>query len=141
MRRVWEICGWMTRHSSKAWRQRAWEDRRQAAYESPTILPYPGDTTSAGIKSFDNVGSFFVASTRCATVKYTRLKASRMRSNYLGLLAFVLPVTATGQNAPTETFRQWARQHVHAISSVEDDKHGDEFLVRRAVRTIYFPIH
>jgi len=48
-----------------------------------------------------------------------------MRSNHLALLAFVLPVAATGQNAPTEAFQQWARQHVHAISSVEDDTHGD----------------
>lgn len=30
-----------------------------------------------------------------------------------------------GQNAPTEAFQDWARQHVHAISSVEDDSHGD----------------
>jgi erythromycin esterase len=48
-----------------------------------------------------------------------------MRSNYLVLLAFVLPVTATSQNAPTEAFRQWAHQHVHVISSVEADTHGD----------------
>jgi len=48
-----------------------------------------------------------------------------LRSNCLSLLAFVLPVTATGQNAPTQAFQEWARQHVHAISSVEDDTHGD----------------
>jgi erythromycin esterase len=48
-----------------------------------------------------------------------------MRSSYLALLAFVLPVTATCQNAPAKAFQQWAHQHVHVISSVEEDTHDD----------------
>jgi hypothetical protein len=51
-----------------------------------------------------------------------------MRSNYLTLLALVLPVAATAQSAPTEAIQQWARQHVHPISSVEDGASGKEFL-------------
>ena len=37
--------GRITRHSSKAWRQRAREDRWQAAYESATIRPEPRATS------------------------------------------------------------------------------------------------
>jgi len=62
-----------------------------------------------------------------------------MRSNYLVLLAFALPVTAAGQNAPTVAFQQWARQHVHAISSVEDDTYGNADL--RALNNIIGGAH
>jgi erythromycin esterase len=44
-----------------------------------------------------------------------------MRSNYLVLLAFMFPSLAHGQSAPVEPFQQWARQHVHPISSVDQD--------------------
>jgi erythromycin esterase len=44
-----------------------------------------------------------------------------MRSEYLVLLAFVFPAAMPGQNAPIEPFQQWARQHVHPISSVDQD--------------------
>jgi len=42
----------------------------------------------------------------------------------LAVLSFVVP-SASGQNAPTEALRQWARQHVHPVSSVEGGAHGD----------------
>lgn len=44
-----------------------------------------------------------------------------MRSIYLVLLVFAFSIVAHGQSAPTETFQQWARQHVHPISSVDQD--------------------
>ncbi len=48
-----------------------------------------------------------------------------MRSIYLVILAFAFPVAAAGQNAPTQAFQQWARQHVHTITSVDKDVGGD----------------
>lgn len=48
-----------------------------------------------------------------------------VRSCYsLAVLSFVVP-SVSGQNAPTEALRQWARQHVHPVSSVEGDARGD----------------
>jgi erythromycin esterase len=44
-----------------------------------------------------------------------------MRSHYLVLLAFAFSAVAPGQKAPIETFRLWADQHVHPISSVDQD--------------------
>lgn len=49
----------------------------------------------------------------------------RMRTIYLVPIACLFHSAAAGQHAPTEAFRQWAGEHVHAISSVEDDTHGD----------------
>ena len=48
-----------------------------------------------------------------------------MRSIYLAPIACLLNAAAAGQNAPAEAFRQWAGEHVHAISSVEDDTQED----------------
>jgi erythromycin esterase len=62
-----------------------------------------------------------------------------MRSNYLVLLAIAFSVAAAGQNAPTQAFQQWARQHVHAISSVEDDTYGNADL--RALNNIIGDAH
>jgi erythromycin esterase-like protein len=42
-----------------------------------------------------------------------------MRSSYLALLLLVCPITVHGQNIPTQAFGQWARGHVHPISSTE----------------------
>jgi len=58
-------------------------------------------------------------------VKYIPMKVSRMRSNYLVLLTLAFPISVHGQNAPTQAFRQWARDHVHPITSVDEDAHDD----------------
>lgn len=55
----------------------------------------------------------------------TRPAKPRTRPHYLVLLAFLFPVVVIGQDAPIAAFQQWARQHVHPLSSVEDDTHGD----------------
>src|SRR5580698_2837980 len=44
-----------------------------------------------------------------------------MRSAYLLLLAFVFSAALPCQDAPIEPFQQWARQHVHPISSAVQD--------------------
>ena len=43
-----------------------------------------------------------------------------MRSNCLVLLLLVYPIAGHCQNAPTQAFGQWARDHVHPIASVEE---------------------
>ena len=43
-----------------------------------------------------------------------------MRSKYLALVLFAYPITLHGQNAPAEALREWARDHVHPIASVEE---------------------
>jgi hypothetical protein len=55
-----------------------------------------------------------------------------MKSNYLLLFAFLLVPVANAQNAPTEAFKQWATQHVHAIASVNKDT-PDNADLRRCV--------
>jgi erythromycin esterase len=62
-----------------------------------------------------------------------------MRSDYLVLLAFVLPAAVPGQNAPIEPFQQWAPQHVHPISSVDQDTQGNADL--RALTNIVGDAH
>jgi erythromycin esterase len=46
---------------------------------------------------------------------------ARNRSSYLALLWLAFPIAARGQNVPIQVFRDWARDHVHPIASVEDD--------------------
>jgi len=53
-------------------------------------------------------------------VMYFRISVSRMRSNCLVLLLLLYPIAVHGQNAPTQAFGQWARDHVHPIASVEE---------------------
>jgi erythromycin esterase len=48
-----------------------------------------------------------------------------MRPNYLVMLALVLPIAVLGQNAPTQALHEWARDHVHPITSVGKDTQGD----------------
>ena len=43
-----------------------------------------------------------------------------MRSYGLSLLLIAFPIVVHGQNAPTQAFREWARDHVHPIASVEE---------------------
>lgn len=62
-----------------------------------------------------------------------------MRSIYLVIMAFTFPVAVSGQNAPTRAFQQWARQHVHTISSVDKDTRGDADL--RVLRDIIGSAH
>jgi erythromycin esterase len=45
--------------------------------------------------------------------------------NTMVLVVFAFPVMVPGQNAPTQAFQQWARQHVHTILSVDMDTHDD----------------
>jgi erythromycin esterase len=47
-----------------------------------------------------------------------------MRLKYLTFLSLAVPIALHGQNAATKDFQQWARQHVHRISSV-DKASGD----------------
>src|SRR5262245_54845234 len=53
------------------------------------------------------------------------MSASRMRPNYLVLLSLAFPIAVHGQNAPTQAFGEWARDHVHPITSVEEGAHDD----------------
>ena len=48
-----------------------------------------------------------------------------MRADYLVLLSLAFPIAVQGQNAPTQAFREWARDHVHPIWSVAEDTHDD----------------
>jgi erythromycin esterase len=48
-----------------------------------------------------------------------------MRSNYLVLLSLAFPIALLGQNAPTQAFREWARDHAHPITSVDEGGHND----------------
>jgi len=48
-----------------------------------------------------------------------------MRSNHLVLLSLAFPIAVHGQNAPAKAFREWARDHVHPITSVDEDAHDD----------------
>jgi erythromycin esterase len=48
-----------------------------------------------------------------------------MGSNYLVLLSLAFPIALLGQNVPTQAFREWARDHVHPITSVDEDAHDD----------------
>ena len=48
-----------------------------------------------------------------------------MRSNYLVLLSLAFLIAVHGQNAPTQTFHEWARDHVRPIPSVDKDTHDD----------------
>ncbi len=48
-----------------------------------------------------------------------------MRSNYLVLLSLAFPIAVHGQNAPAQAFREWARDHVHPITSVDADAQDD----------------
>jgi erythromycin esterase len=57
--------------------------------------------------------------------RHVSMWVSRMRSNYLVLLSLDFPITVLCQNAPTEAFRQWARHHVHPITSKDEDAHDD----------------
>ena len=47
-----------------------------------------------------------------------------MRGDYLAFLSVAFQIALNGQNASTEPFQQWVRQHVRPISPV-DDTHGD----------------
>ena len=47
---------------------------------------------------------------------------------------FAFPTLVLGQDAPKQEFQQWARQHVHTISSVDKDTRGDPDL--RPLRNI-----
>jgi erythromycin esterase len=62
-----------------------------------------------------------------------------MRSNYLVLLSLAFPIALFGQNAPTQAFREWARDHAHPIASVDEDAHDDADL--RALRNIIGDAH
>jgi erythromycin esterase len=48
-----------------------------------------------------------------------------MRPNCLVLLLLAFPIAVQGQNAPTQAFREWARDHVHPITSVNEGTHND----------------
>jgi hypothetical protein len=48
-----------------------------------------------------------------------------MNKVYLASIACLLHAAAIAQTVPTQAFREWAAEHVHAIASVEDDTHGD----------------
>jgi erythromycin esterase-like protein len=48
-----------------------------------------------------------------------------MRPNYFVLLSLAFSLPVHGQNAPTQAFREWARDHVHPIASVDADTHDD----------------
>src|SRR5437016_426136 len=61
-----------------------------------------------------------------------------MRSDYLVLLSFAFPIAVHGQNAPTQAFHEWARDHVHAITSVDKDTHDDDL---RPLRNIIGGAH
>ena len=67
-------------------------------------------------------------------VKYIPMRVSRTRSNYLVLLLLACPIAHYGQNAPTQAFQQWAREHVHPIVSIDNDAHGNADL--RPLRNI-----
>lgn len=41
------------------------------------------------------------------------------------LLSLAFPIAVYGQNAPTQAFREWARDHVHPIASLNEDTHDD----------------
>jgi erythromycin esterase len=43
-----------------------------------------------------------------------------MSLNYLVLMLLAFPIAVHGQNPPTPAFRQWARDHVHPIASLEE---------------------
>ena len=62
-----------------------------------------------------------------------------MKKIYLASIACLLQAAASGQNAPTQAFHEWAAEHVHAIASVEDDTHGDTDL--RALNNIIGQAH
>jgi erythromycin esterase len=55
------------------------------------------------------------------------------------MLALALPIALLGQNAPTQAFREWARDHVHPITSVHRDSHDDADL--EPVRNIIGDAH
>jgi erythromycin esterase len=48
-----------------------------------------------------------------------------MRSTFLALLAFAFSATASGQNAPTQAFQEWARSHARPIASVDGNANGE----------------
>jgi erythromycin esterase len=62
-----------------------------------------------------------------------------MRSSYLVLLSLAFPIALLGQNAPTQAFREWARDHAHPIASVDGDTHDDADL--QALRNIIGDAH
>jgi erythromycin esterase len=62
-----------------------------------------------------------------------------MKKIHLASIACLFQAAATAQNAPTQAFREWAAEHVHAIASVEDDTHGDADL--RALSNIIGEAH
>src|SRR5580692_3061798 len=62
-----------------------------------------------------------------------------MRSNCLAVLSLFFTIVVYGQNAPTESFQDWARQHVHTIDSVDKDTHDDVDL--RPLRDIIGDAH
>jgi erythromycin esterase len=62
-----------------------------------------------------------------------------MNTIHLASIACLFQAAATAQNAPTQAFREWASEHVHAIASVDDDTRGDADL--RALSNIIGEAH
>src|SRR6516165_323439 len=52
------------------------------------------------------------------------MQVSRRRSDCLVIMLLALPITVHSQSVPTGDFRQWARDHVHPIASL-DGGQGD----------------
>jgi len=46
-----------------------------------------------------------------------------MRSNCIVLVLLAFAIDVHGQTAPTQPFREWAHDHVHPITSVDEDAH------------------
>jgi erythromycin esterase len=53
------------------------------------------------------------------------MRVSRRRSVCLVIVLLALPIGVHSQSVPTEAFRQWARDHVHPIVSVNKEAHDD----------------
>jgi erythromycin esterase len=62
-----------------------------------------------------------------------------MRRNYLALFLLVCPIAVRAQNAPTQAFHQWARDHVHPVDLPGEGHHDDADL--QVLRTIIGDAH
>jgi erythromycin esterase len=58
-------------------------------------------------------------------VEQTRVKKLLWRGLFFSIVWLAFPLAANGQALPTQAFREWAREHVSLIASVDDDSHGD----------------
>jgi erythromycin esterase-like protein len=62
-----------------------------------------------------------------------------MRRNYLALLLLVCPIAVQAQNAPTQAFHHWARDHMHPVDLPGEGHHDDADL--QVLRTIIGDAH